>query len=161
MEISLIAAFDENRVIGKNNALPWNMPADLKHFKNITMGHYIIMGRKTYESVGTPLPGRTSIIITRQSDYKVEGAIVCASLNEALEKSVGEEEVFIIGGAQIFKEAIKIATRIYTTVIHHAFEGDAYFTQIDDNKWKITSVENFPADEKNLWSYSYINYEKK
>src|SRR6187401_2586841 len=110
MRISIIVAFDENRLIGKDNALPWHLPADLKFFKSITMGHHMIMGRKTFESIGKPLPGRTSVIITRQQNLEFEGCIVVNSLEEALEKCKSEDEVFIIGGAEIFKYSLPLVT---------------------------------------------------
>lgn len=161
MKISLIVAFDENRLIGNKNALPWHLPADLKHFKNITLGHHMIMGRKTYDSIGKPLPGRISIVITRQKNHKVDGVIVLNTLEEALASCKNQEEVFIIGGAQIFKCSLPIATCLYITQIHHAFEGDTWFPEISSSEWKEVSRENFEADEKNKWPFSFIKYEKK
>jgi len=161
MYLSLIVAFDENRLIGKNNALPWHLPADLKHFKNITMGHHMIMGRKTYESIGKPLPGRVTVIVTRQKDFVAEGCIVVNSLEQAIDHCRNEEEIFVIGGAQIFEYAMPLANRLYITQIHHKFEGDTYFEEIDDAVWQETSREFHQADEKNNWDYTYINYSKK
>lgn len=161
MKISLIVAFDENRLIGNNNALPWHLPADLKHFKNITMGHTMIMGRKTFDSIGKPLPGRVSMIITRQKDYKVEGCIVVNTMEEALKKCNDQEEVFIIGGAQIFECTLPIATDLYITKIHHAFTGDTHFPEISEKEWEQISEVTNERDEKNEWPYSFIHYKKK
>jgi len=161
MKISLIVAFDEQRLIGNNNKLPWHLPADLKNFKQITMGHYMIMGRKTFDSIGKPLPGRTSIIITRKKDFKIEGCIVVNTLNEALIKSEDQQEVFIIGGAQIFECTLPIATDLFITQIHHLFEGDTFFPEIPKSDWEEVSRKKNEPDEKNEWAYSFIHYKKK
>lgn len=161
MKISLIVAFDENRLIGKNNELPWRLPADLKFFKNVTMGHSIIMGRKTFESIGKVLPGRTSVIVTRQNNYLAPGCIVVNSLEEAFEKCKNEEQVFVIGGAELFKYALPLATDLYITEIHHEFDGDTWFPEIHDDQWQEISEETFKADEKNLWDYTFIHYRRK
>ena len=161
MTISLIVAVAENNVIGKNNQLAWHLPADLKLFKNLTTGHHIIMGRKTYESIGKPLPNRISVIITRQENYKAEGCLVIKSLQDAIEISKNDEEVFIIGGAEIFREAIPIADKIYLTRIHHSFEGDTFFQELDQNAWEETKRIDFNPDEKNKYPYSFCILEKK
>lgn len=136
MKISLIVAFDENRLIGRDNGLPWHLPADLKHFKTLTMGHHMIMGRKTFESIGKPLPGRTSVIITRQTDYHADGCIVTQNFTEAMMQCAGQEEIFIIGGAQIFECTLPLADTLYITQIHHTFEGDTFFPEIKSSEWK-------------------------
>jgi dihydrofolate reductase len=161
MKISLVVAFDENYLIGNQNKLPWHLPADLKHFKEITMGHYMLMGRKTYESIGKPLPGRTSVIITHNPGFRASGCIIATSLSDAIKKCGNEGEVFIIGGAQVFQEAIKIATHLYATVIHNIFEGDTWFPAPDMLTWKETSREKHEPDEKNKWAYTFINYERR
>ncbi len=161
MKISLIVAFDENRLIGNNNALPWHLPADLKHFKQITMGHFMIMGRKTFDSIGKPLPGRTSIVITRKKDFKIDGCIVVNTLNEAIDNCKDQQVVFIIGGAQIFECTLPKATDLFITQIHHSFEGDTYFPEIPESDWDEISREKNEADEKNEWPYSFIHYRKK
>lgn len=161
MTISLIVAVAENNVIGKNNQLAWHLPADLKLFKNLTTGHHIIMGRKTYESIGKPLPDRISVIITRQENYKAEGCIVVKSLQDAIQISKNDEEVFIIGGAEIFREAIPIADKIYLTRIHQSFEGDTFFQELDQNVWEETKRIDFNPDEKNKYPYSFCILEKK
>ena len=161
MRISIIVAFDENHLIGKDNALPWHLPADLKHFKSITMGHHMIMGRKTFESIGKPLPGRVSVVITRQKNLEFEGCITVHSFEEALEKIKSEDEIFIIGGAEIFKYSLPLATDLYITQIHHKFDGDTYFPEIEASKWKEVSRSDHFADEKNNWDYSFIQYTRQ
>ncbi len=163
MKISIIAAVADNNIIGKKNALPWYLPADLKHFKKITMGHAIIMGQKTHDSIGKALPGRTNIILSFDENYKSEGCIVVASIEEALRiaSARGEEEVFIIGGASIYKQFIGIADRLYITRIHHKFEGDVYFPEIDPKKWRVESLEEHKKDEKNPFVYDFKVYEKQ
>ncbi|MBK7391356.1 MAG: dihydrofolate reductase [Bacteroidetes bacterium] len=161
MKISLIVAFDENRLIGRDNGLPWHLPADLKHFKALTMGHHMIMGRKTYESIGKPLPGRTTVIVTRQTDYLAEGCIVTQNFTEAMMQCAGQSEVFIIGGAQIFECTLPLADTLYVTQIHHAFEGDTFFPEIKLSEWDEINRERHEGDEKNQWAYSFITYKKK
>ncbi|MEP7169439.1 MAG: dihydrofolate reductase [Bacteroidota bacterium] len=157
---SIIVATGENRVIGKNNQLIWHLPADLKRFKQLTMGHAMIMGRKTFESIGRALPGRTTIIVTRQKDFKKENCLIANSLESAIELCKNDSEIFIIGGAQIFEKAIPLTNKIYLTQIHMTFDGDVFFPELEKEKWKITFQENHKTDEKNLYDYSFINYEK-
>jgi dihydrofolate reductase len=150
-KLSLIVAMTESRVIGVNNHLPWNIPEDLKRFRQITAGHPIIMGRKTYESIGKPLPKRTNIVITRDKSYRVEGGAVVHSFEEALEwarRSDGAEEVFVIGGSEIFKLAIPIAYRIYLTVVHWPFEGDTFFPTFDENQFQEILTEPLSESPK-------------
>ena len=130
MIISLIAAMSENRVIGAGNRIPWSIPSDLKRFNEITMGHPVIFGRKTFESIGRPLQGRKNIILTEQRNYRIEGASVVHSLADALNLCSNEEEVFICGGGPLYQETISRADRIYLTVVHHVFEGDTFFPEI-------------------------------
>jgi len=158
--ISIIVAVSQNGVIGKNNQLPWRLPADLKRFKSLTMGHPILMGRKTFESIGKPLPGRTNIVISRQKEFACCGAIAAASLEEALQKCEDEKEVFVIGGHTIFEQALPLTDRIYLTLIHHDFEGDAFFPLPDPKIWKETSREDLPATQENPYSYSFLTLEK-
>ncbi len=156
MILSLLVAADEENVIGKDNKLPWHLPNDLKYFKNQTWGLPILMGRKTFESIGKPLPGRKSIVLTR-SDWTHEGVAVVHSLEEAIEKAaaLAVEEVFVIGGAELFRTALPVAGRVYLTRIHHRFEGDARFPKLDAGKWSLTSSRHCEADEKNLWAHSF------
>jgi dihydrofolate reductase len=163
--ISLIVAVADNNVIGKDNALVWHLPADMKFFKEKTTGHCIITGRKNYESIPgkfRPLPNRTNIVITRQADYKAPGAIVVGSVEAAIEKAkqTGDEEIFIIGGAEIFRQSLRYAGRIYLTVIHHSFEGDVFFPEIDSREWRETGRSKGPVDEKNKYPHDYIILEK-
>jgi dihydrofolate reductase len=159
MTISIIVATDSNNLIGNNNQLPWHLPADLKHFKNITTGHTIIMGRKTYDSIGKALPNRKNIVITRNTNYTLPDAEVVNSLQEALQNRVGEGEVFIIGGSQIFNEALPLTNKLYLTIIHHTFHGDTWLPKLDLSKWKLLKKEFFQPDEKNIYSYSFIEME--
>ena len=160
-QISIVVAISENNAIGKDNQLLWHLPADLKHFKNITTGHTIIMGRKTYDSIGKPLPNRRNIIITRQKDLNLEGVEVVNSLEEALSLSKDEEEVFIIGGAEIYKQSIAVSHRIYLTRIHQEFEADAFFPELDDESWKeVEKVDHLP-DEKNKFAYTFSTLERR
>jgi len=157
MILSLIFALDEKNAIGKNNQLPWHLPADLKKFKQITMGHYILMGRKTWESIGKPLPGRTSVVISRTAQIDVENVIVKPSIEEAISyaKNNGETEAFVIGGAQLFQEAIPLADKFYLTRIHHVFEADTFLPEINLDEWKIMEEEYFAPDEKNLYPFTF------
>jgi len=159
MTISIVVAISENRAIGKDNKLLWYLPNDLKHFKAITTGHTVIMGRKTYESVGKPLPNRRNIIITRQ-DIKIEGCEVVNSIKAALELCRTEREVFIVGGAEIYKQSLHLTDRIYLTVVHKQFEGDSFFPEIKKTDWVQVSREDHQPDEKNSLPYSFITYER-
>ncbi|WP_295794972.1 dihydrofolate reductase [Mucilaginibacter sp.] len=159
MTISIVVAISENRAIGKDNKLLWYLPNDLKHFKAITSGHTVIMGRKTYESVGKPLPNRRNIIITRQ-DIKIEGCEVVNSIKAALELCRTEREVFIVGGAEIYKQSLHLTDRIYLTVVHKQFEGDSFFPEIKKTDWLQVSREDHQPDEKNSLPYSFITYER-
>lgn len=141
MRISIIAAMAKNRVIGCNNALPWHLPEDLKHFRQLTMGHPILMGRRTFESIGKPLPGRTSIVISRNRDFDFPGVKAASSIPEAIALCGDSEEIFFIGGGELYRQAIGLANRIYLTEIQSEFEGDAYFPEIDAGKWREISRE--------------------
>jgi dihydrofolate reductase len=162
MIVSQVVAISENNAIGKDNKLIWHLPADLKHYKNKTMGHHMIMGRKTWESIGRLLPGRQTVIITRDKDYKVEGAYVVHSLQEALEvaKKNNDTEACIVGGAEIFRQAMDLTDKIYLTVVHETFEADTFYPPLDPAKWKLTQKEDHQPDEKNKYSYSFCEYER-
>ncbi len=159
--LSIIVAMSENRVIGRENQLPWHLPADLKHFKRLTTGHAIIMGRKTFESIGRPLPHRRSIIITRDRQYRAEGAEVVHSLEEAIELCRDDEEAFIIGGAEIFRLALPRIDRVYLTLIHATVEGDTFFPDLDQQQWTLVQDEHHAADEANPFAYSFRLYERR
>ena len=159
MTVTIVVAIAENYAIGKSNQLLWHMPADLKHFKQITSGHTVVMGRKTYDSVGKPLPNRRNIIISRQ-EVTIPGCEVVTSVEDALELCANEDEVFIVGGAEIYKLAINKTDRIYLTIIHHSFDADSFFPEIDYMEWKEVSREDHPADEKHKYAYSFITLER-
>ncbi len=159
--ISIIVAVAENNVIGKDNSLIWHLPRDLKHFKETTSGHYIIMGRKTFESNGKPLPNRTNVIITRDKNFKAEGCIVVHSFEDALKESKSDSEAFIIGGGVIYEMAMPLTDRIYLTKIHHSFEGDTYFPEINMDEWNITDQRDFEPDEKNKYSFTILTLDRK
>lgn len=161
--LSLLVAADENNVIGKDNQLPWHLPNDLKYFKNQTWGMPILMGRKTFESIGKPLPGRKSIIITRNKSWKHEGVTVVHSTEEAIGKAreFGVKEIFVIGGAEIFTTSFEKAERIYLTRIHHSFEGDAFFPSVDSHEWNLVQNRFCHADEKNKYSHTFQVWERK
>ncbi len=160
MKVSLICAASQNGVIGRGNRLPWYLPADLAHFKRLTTDHHILMGRKTYESIGKPLPHRTNIIITRQTVFPAGDCLVTHSLEEALGLCPNNEEVFIIGGAEIYRQALPVADKIYLTRIWHNFEGDTFLFEIDLSVWMETNREDFAPDEKNRYEYSFTTYER-
>jgi dihydrofolate reductase len=161
MIVTMVVAIGENNAIGKNNELLWYLPKDLRHFKTITSGHTVIMGRKTFESVGKPLPKRRNIIITRNTEFAVEGAEVVHTIEDALELCKADEEVFIIGGAEIYKMAMKHTDKIYLTVVHENFEADAFFPEIDWNLWTETAAEKHLPDEKNNLSFTFSTLERK
>lgn len=157
--ISIIFAMDRNRLIGKNNSLPWHLPGDLAYFKKVTLGHAVIMGRKTYESIGRPLPGRRNVIVTRNQDYTADGCTICRSIGEALDLC-SDEEAFVIGGADIYSKFLPYADRLYITLIDQEFEGDTYFPEIDYSVWKLVSRTMGEKNEKNPYTYSFLVYEK-
>lgn len=160
--ISAILAMDEKRLIGRDNQLPWHLPADLQHFKAITSGSPILMGRKTYESIGRPLPNRTNIIMTRDTSYMAPGCHVVTSLDQALQTATAEnnKEIFIIGGAEIYRQCLPRIQRIYLTIIHHVFEGDTHFPELNAKEWIETEKTTHQPDEKNQYSYSFIQLER-
>ncbi|KGR89550.1 dihydrofolate reductase [Ureibacillus massiliensis 4400831 = CIP 108448 = CCUG 49529] len=157
--ISLIVAHDKNRVIGYENKMPWHLPGELKYFKETTMGKPMIMGRKTFESIGKPLPGRRNIIVTRNNEYSVEGIEVANSIDEALELAGDVEEVMVIGGEEIFKLVLPVADRLYITHIEHEFEGDTFFPIYGD-EWKLVSCSD-PVDSTQGYTFKYCIYDRK
>jgi dihydrofolate reductase len=158
--LSLIAAMAANRVIGVNNTLPWRLPADLAHFKTLTMGHHMIMGRKTYESLGKPLPGRTSVIVTRDAGFSAPGCVVTYSLDEAVAACEGDTEAFFIGGAELYRQALELADRIYLTEVRVEVAGDAWFPEFDRALWCETSRTICRADERNPHDYDFVVLER-
>lgn len=161
MEIILIAAASENNVLGKDNDLVWHLPDDFKRFKSLTTGHHIVMGRKTFESFPKPLPNRTHHIITRQESYQAENCHVAHSLEEVVENLKEEAMVYIIGGGQIYHQAISLATKIELTRVHTQVEGDAFFPEIETEKWSLVSSEHHPKDEKHAFDFTYETYVRK
>ena len=158
--ISLIVAMTENDVIGRGGDMPWRMSDDLRRFKKITMGHHILMGRKTYESIGRPLPGRTSVVISRTANYDEENVLVARSLEEAFSLAEDDSEIFVTGGAQVFALALPQVQRIYLTRIHCTLEGDTFFPKVDLRQWNTVSSESHTADERNDFDYSFEIYER-
>lgn len=161
--VTIIAAVAKNNAIGLNNDLIWHLPADLKRFKKVTSGHHILMGRNTYESIGRPLPNRTTVIITNNKHYEQEGCLIVYSLEQALEMAKNDEHIYIIGGAQVYKYAIEndLVDTLDITLVHHQFEADVFFPEIDNSIWEIAQREDFLADDKNKFDYSFISYKKK
>jgi dihydrofolate reductase len=158
--LSIIAALARNRVIGKNNQLPWRLPADLKHFKAVTLGKPVIMGRKTFESIGKPLPGRDNIVVTRDPKFHADGIAVAHSLDDALAQAHAAPEIMLIGGAQLYMQALPRAQRLYLTLIHADFDGDAHFPDYDPADWRETAREDHVPDENNPYCYSFLILER-
>lgn len=160
--LSMIVAHADNRIIGKDNDMPWHLPADLAHFKRITLGKPIIMGRKTYESIGRPLPGRQNIVISRDPHYQAEGVDVVLSVEDALYKAGNVDEVMVIGGGAIYAHCLPAAQRLYITHINADIEGDTEFPYYDiENVWKKVSSERFIANDKNAYALEFCCYEKQ
>ena len=158
--ICLIAAIAANRVIGRNNALPWHLPADLKHFKALTMGHPVVMGRKTYASIGRPLPGRRNLVITRDRAYSAPGCEIVHSLDEAIAACGGTEEIFIIGGAELYRESLPRAHRLEFTEIHTDFQGDATFPQFPLGEWREARREIHDAEADVPFRFDFVRYDR-
>lgn len=157
--ISIIVAMAKNRVIGINNTLPWHLPEDLKRFRALTTGHHIIMGRKTYESLGRLLPNRTTVIVTRNQDYIVEGALIAHSLTSAIKLCEDDSEIFVIGGAELYKDGLKLADQLYVTEVDLDVQADAFFPVFDLNEWEENSRVHYTS-EKGL-AFSYVVYQHK
>ncbi len=161
--VTIIAGIGKNNELGKDNDLLWHLPADLKRFKKVTSGHHIIMGRNTFESIGKPLPNRTSIIITRNTNYFIDGCLIASSLEEALEMVKEDDEAFIIGGAQIYEQALKkdLVDKLDITFVDEDFDADVFFPKIDMNIWQEVTREDHKADEKNKLDFSFVTFENK
>lgn len=160
MTVSIIVAMAENGVIGRDMDLPWHISADLKRFKALTMGHHIVMGRKTFESIGRLLPGRTTVIVTRQSDYQVDGAVIVNSLEAAQAAATDDSELFIIGGGQVYEIALPLADRLHVTRVHTEVDGDTSFPAVDWDQWELVSAERHGADEKNDHDFTFESYQR-
>lgn len=153
--LSLIVAMAKNRVIGANGKIPWRLPNELQLFKSVTMGHHIIMGRKTYESINRLLPGRTTVIVTRQRDYAVAGALIAHTLEQAIALCGGDTEIFVIGGGELYREALPVADRIYLTVVDAEPPGDTYMPAFDASQWRLHSTREFAKDERHVHDYRF------
>jgi len=162
MTIALIAALSENRVLGKDNELVWHLPKDMRWFKTKTMGYPVVMGRKTFESFGNPLPGRTNIVITRNPDYQAEGTIVVTSLDAALAEAARyhTDTIFVAGGAEIYRQALPLADTMYLTHVHAQVEGDAFFPEFSEVEWQPVATESVPADEKHAYPFDFVTWKR-
>lgn len=158
--VSIVAAVARNGVIGRGGSLPWHLPADLKYFKALTLGHHLIMGRKTFESIGRPLPGRTNVVVTRQAEYRAPGAVMAGSVEQALAACAGDGEIFIIGGAELFAQAMGRADRLYLTEIQRDFEGDVHFPEYDRSRWREVSRKKHKLDDAGSLEYHFAVYER-
>lgn len=161
MILSLIVAMDRNRGIGLQNRLPWHLPADLRHFKTVTNGHTVIMGRKTYESIGKALPNRRNVVVSRSADYKAEGCEVLNNLQDAIVVCKDEAEVFVIGGSEIYGQALALANKLYITRVDTVTEADAFFPPFHETEWELIHLEEHQADPKNQFDYSFCIYQRK
>jgi dihydrofolate reductase len=163
VDLAMVVAASTNNAIGKDNQLLWHLPNDLKFFKNTTWGFPVIMGRKTFEAVNKPLPGRINIVITRKDDWKAEGVINAIDLEDAIVKAheTNAKQIFIIGGGEIYKQSMSVADTIYITRVHAVLDGDTFFPVIDEQDWELVSNENFPVDEKHAYAYSFQVWKKK
>jgi dihydrofolate reductase len=158
--LSLIVAMSENRVIGRNGRLPWHLSSDLRRFKQLTLGHHLLMGRKTFEAIGRLLPGRTSVVITRQTGYAAAGALVAGGLDEAVRLTAGDGEAFVIGGAEVYRLALPSADRIFLTLIHAELEGDTFFPAWDEADWRLMESTRHPRDDRNEYDFSFLTYQR-
>jgi dihydrofolate reductase len=149
-----------NGVIGAKGAIPWHLPNELKRFRSITMGHHLIMGRRTWESIGRPLPGRTSVVVTRQRGYRAPGVVIAHSLDEAIARCGGDDEIFVIGGAELYAQALARATRLYRTLVEADVEGDTWMPELDGSGWRETASESFAADERHAHPYRCSVHER-
>lgn len=159
--ISLIVAMSENNVIGRDGAMPWRLSADLRRFKQITMGHHMLMGRKTFDSIGRALPGRTTVVISRSATYEDPNIQIARSLEEALAVAEEDDEVFVVGGAQIYALALPHVDRIYLTRVHATLDGDTFFPNVAWNEWSLVESTEYAADEKNDFAVSFLTYNRR
>lgn len=160
-KLAIIVAMAQNRAIGINNTLPWRCPEDLKHFKALTMGHHLIMGRKTYDSIGKPLPGRMTVVVTRNPILKIDGCAMANSLEAAITACAGDEQVFIVGGAELYTQALPLVDVLYLTEIHQAVEGDAFFPVIDASIWQEVARESHSQEKPQALRFDFVTYVRK
>lgn len=161
MSLSIIVAMAKNHTIGINNTLPWRCPEDLKHFKTLTMGHHMIMGRKTFDSIGKALPGRTTVVVTRNNDLEVEGCVIAHSLPEAIAACTGDTEIFVVGGAELYRQAITLVDTLYITEIQQDVDGDAHFPEFDKNDWREVSREVRSQEAPQPLNYHFVTYSRE
>jgi dihydrofolate reductase len=161
MIISIIAAVADNMVIGKNNLLPWHLPADFEYFKKVSLGKPIIMGAKTFESIGKALPGRKNIVLSNNPSYRADGCLVASALEEALKLAEPADEVMVGGGESVYKQFLPLADKMYLTFVHYNFEGDTFFPTFMGDDWREVSREDHGADEKNFYAYSFVVFERE
>ena len=161
MRYSLIVAMSENQVIGRDGGLPWRLSADLRRFKRLTMGHHIVMGRKTYGSIGRPLPGRTSVVISRDPNYAPDGVLVARSIDQAKRLASEDTEAFFIGGGEIYRQVLPEVDRIYVTLVHAEIDGDTLFPELDLTAWDLVESTRAAADDKNEYDHSFLIYDRK
>lgn len=159
--LSIIAAMSDNRTIGRDNQLPWRMPADLAHFKRLTIGKPIVMGRRTWESLPGLLPHRTHIVVTRDRDYQANGALVVHSIDQAIELAGDVDEVMVVGGAKLYAQTIPLATRMHLTLVHDYFDGDTAFPDYEEGEWREVARERHNADERNPHAYSFVELQRQ
>lgn len=167
VDLAIVVAVAENGTIGRHNDLPWRLPEDLKHFKRVTMGHPIVMGRNTFESIGKPLPGRTNIVVTRNERWQADGVEVAHSLDDALmlanqwAHNMGVSSVMVIGGADLYRQVLPLAKRLYFTEVHAEVEGNVFFPELDDSQWSELERVSFKADNNNPYAYSFVTLERQ
>jgi len=159
--LSIIVAMARNHTIGINNTLPWRCPEDLKHFKALTMGHHMIMGRKTFDSIGKPLPGRTTVVVTRNTDLQIEGCRIAHSLKAAIAACAGDDEIFIVGGAELYRQAITLVDTLYITEVQQEVEGDAHFPEFDKSAWRETSRAVNSQMTPQPLNFHFVTYHRK
>ena len=159
-KVSIIVAMAQNRTIGINNTLPWRIPEDLRHFKALTMGHHMIMGRKTFDSIGKPLPGRTTVVVTRDRNLKIAGCVMAYSLQDAIAACAGDEEIFVVGGAELYAQAMPLTDTLYITEIRQDVEGDAHFPEFTKDAWQEVSRERRNQTEPQALEYHFATYQR-
>jgi dihydrofolate reductase len=160
MRVSIVAAISENGVIGRDGGLPWRISSDLRRFKQLTMGHHLVMGRKTFQSIGRTLPGRTTLVLTRNGEFQAPGVIVACDLDEALDYCRGDGEVFIVGGAEVYRQALPRAQRLYLTEVHARVDGDAFFPQLDRSQWRLAEEQRQPSGEKDEYASDFRVFDR-
>lgn len=160
MRVSLIVARSLNGIIGRDGDLPWHLSADLRRFKKLTMGHHMVMGRKTFESIGRLLPGRKTVVVTRSNDFDGQGALVANSLEQALQMAAADDEIFVVGGGEVYRQAIPLADRIYMTVVQTEVEGDTSFPELNRDQWQVVEQQHYAADEKNDYDHHFFIYDR-